>query len=49
MREMLLYDGIVNTLAVGGTQQPIRNKLVFIGEHEVIAITAFADLEDVAG
>ena len=36
-------------LAVGDTQQPIRNKLVFIGEHGLIAITAFADLEDVAG
>ncbi len=37
------------TLAVGDTQQPIRNKQVFIGKHGLIAITAFADLEDVAG
>ena len=36
-------------LAVGDTQQLIRNKLVFIGQHGVIAITAFADFEDVAG
>ena len=36
-------------LAVGNTQQPICNKLVFIGQHGVIAITVFADFEDVAG
>lgn len=37
------------SLGTGDAQQPVRDKLVFIGKHELIAITAFADLEDVAG
>lgn len=36
-------------LGTGDAQQPVRDKLVFIGKHGLIAITAFADLEDVAG